>query len=98
VNFLYKPFGIVAGLIGAKLGRRAFNNLWANIDPEPTPEATAGDAPLVKVVAAAALEAATMAAIAATVDRAAARSFHYLFGAWPGKSRQQKIAEADEAG
>jgi len=39
------------------------------------------------VVAAAALEAATMAGIGAAVDRAGARAFHYLTGIWPGETR-----------
>jgi Protein of unknown function (DUF4235) len=93
MKIFYKPFGIVSGVIGAKLGQRAFNNVWKNIEPAPPPDATAGDASLTMVVAAAALEAATMAAIGAIVDRASASAFHYLFGAWPGKSRQAKAAK-----
>jgi hypothetical protein len=38
-----------------------------------------------KVVGAAALEAATMAGVAAAVNRFTAAGFHYLFGVWPGE-------------
>lgn len=98
MKIFYKPFGIIAGMIGAKVGQRVFAKVWARVDMLAPPEPTAGDAPLPKVVAAAALEAATMAAIGAVVDRAAASTFHYLFGAWPGKSQQEKTEEELEEG
>jgi hypothetical protein len=95
MKIFYKPFGIIAGIIGAKLGSKVFQSIWGSIDALAPPEPTAGDAPLVQVVAAAALEAATMAAIGAVVDRSAAGTFHYLFGAWPGKSRAAKTKDDD---
>jgi len=42
------------------------------------------------VVAAAALEAATMAGIGAAFDRVGARAFHHLTGIWPGESRAEQ--------
>jgi Protein of unknown function (DUF4235) len=96
MKIFYKPFGIIAGIIGAKVGRRVFQRVWGSLDALAPPEPTAGDAPLPKVVLAAALEAATMAAIGAIVDRTAASAFHYLFGAWPGKTQSEKTAEAAE--
>ena len=93
MKIFYKPLGAIAGIIGAKLGQRVFASVWVHVDALAPPEPTAGDAPLPKVVAAAALEAATMAAIGAVVDRAAASTFHYLFGAWPGRSQREKTAD-----
>jgi hypothetical protein len=86
MRIFYTPFGAIAGIVGARLGRRAFDAIWRGLDGGPRPQPTAGDAPLGKVVAAAALEAATMAAIGAVVDRAAAHAFRHLFGAWPRRS------------
>jgi uncharacterized protein DUF4235 len=87
MKLLYKPFAIVAGIVGTKLGKRAFQSVWARIDDSPGPPApTTGEASLVKVAGGAALQAATMAAIAAVVDRMSAQWFHYLIGAWPSKS------------
>ena len=88
MKLLYKPFAIIASLIGAKLGKNTFKKVWARIDAADPPEPTTAEASLPKVVGAAALEAATMAAIAAAVDRASARTFHYLTGFWPGKKKQ----------
>ncbi len=92
MKILYKPFGILAGVIGARLGRNAFKALWARFDAADPPEPTTEEASLVKVVGAAALEAATMAAIGAAVDRGSARAFHYLTGIWPG-NKQQELPE-----
>ena len=89
MKFLYKPFAIIASLIGAKLGRNAFKQVWSTIDDADPPDPTTEEASLGKVMGAAALEAATIAAIAAAVDRASARGFHYLTGFWPGKRHEE---------
>jgi Protein of unknown function (DUF4235) len=92
MKILYKPFGVIAAIIGARLGRTVFKSLWAKIDTDEPPAPTAPTATLPKVVGAAALEAATIAGVAAVVDRASARTFHYLTGIWPG----EKAKQADE--
>jgi hypothetical protein len=90
MKILYKPFAIIAGLIGARIARSIFSAVWARIDQEAPPKPTTADASLPKVVAAAALEAATMAGISAAVDRAGARAFEHLTGFWPGESREEE--------
>jgi Protein of unknown function (DUF4235) len=102
MKLLYKPFAIVAGIVATRLGKRAFQRLWQAIDGSPRPPAaTSGEAPLGKVAAAAALEGATMAAVAAAVDRLSARAFRHVFGAWPEKPaaepERQPEAAAGEA-
>ena len=92
MKILYKPFAIIAGLIGARIARSIFSAVWSQIDHEQPPKPTTEEASLPKVVGAAALEAATMAGIGALVDRAGARAFHHLTGIWPGESR---AGEAD---
>ncbi len=90
MKLLYKPFALIASGIAARLGRGAFRSLWAKVDNADPPDPTAPNASLGKVVGAAALEAATMASIAAAADRAAARTFEYLTGVWPGKEPDKK--------
>ena len=94
MKVLYKPFAIIASLVAARLGRQAFKTVWAKIDSADPPEATTPDATLPKVVAAAALEAATMAGIGAAVDRGSARVFHYLTGIWPGSKQEDEKEKA----
>jgi Protein of unknown function (DUF4235) len=88
MKIFYKPFGIIASLIGARIAKAIFSAVWTRIDKEePPPKATTEEASFPKVVGAAALEAATMAGIGAAIDRAGARAFHYLTGIWPGERR-----------
>ena len=93
MKILYKPFGIIASLIGAKIAKSVFKALWSRIDHEDPPSPTTAEASFPKVVGAAALEAATVAAISAAVDRAGARTFHHLTGIWPGEHREPEPAK-----
>jgi hypothetical protein len=89
MKILYKPFGIIASLIGARIAAAIFKSLWARIDEEEPPKPTTAEASFPKVVAAAMLEAATMAGVGAALDRAGARAFHHLTGFWPGDHEQE---------
>ena len=92
MRIFYKPFALVAGVISARVGKSVFKSVWSKIDEIEPPAATTKEASLPKVVGAAALEAATMASIAAAVNRGSARAFHYLTGIWPEK-RSKKSEE-----
>lgn len=89
MRLIYKPFALVFSLFAARLGKGLFESVWAKIDDAEPPTPTAPDASLGKVVSAAALKAATMATVAAMADRAAARTFEYLTGVWPGKEPEK---------
>jgi hypothetical protein len=93
MRILYKPFALIAAAIGARLGQSIFKNVWARIDPAEPPRPASAEASLPKVVGAAVLEAATTAGVAAAVDRASMRAFHYLTGIWPGKDKGATIPE-----
>jgi hypothetical protein len=89
MRILYKPFSLIAGLIAARLGKSVFRSLWTRIDRAEPPAPTGPEGSMPKVVGAAALEAATMAGVAAVVNRVAASAFHHLFGVWPGAKRSE---------
>ena len=89
MKIFYKPFGIIASLIGARIATAIFKAIWARIDDQAPPKPTTEEARLPKVVGAAALEAATMAGIGAAADRVGARAFHHLTGIWPGEHRAE---------
>lgn len=93
MKLLYKPFGIIAGLIAGRLGRSVFRSLWTRIDDEPPPKPGTGEGSLGKVVGAQALQAGVMAAVAAAVNRMFARSFHHLAGSWPEKPPEPEDEE-----
>lgn len=90
MKLLYKPFSLIAGVIAARIGKALFKGVWSRVDAREPPEPTAPEASLPKVVGAAALEAATMASVAAAADRVAADVFHHLTGVWPGKPAEKR--------
>jgi hypothetical protein len=97
MKLLYKPFGIIAGIIGARLARKLFKAVWGTIDHDQAPpRASTEHTTLPKVVGAAAVEAATYAAIRAVVDRASLKWFHFLTGIWAGE-KEPKGIERDRA-
>jgi hypothetical protein len=92
MKLLYKPFGFIAGIIAAKIGQSVFRSLWARIDSGDPPPPTIRTASEPKVIGAAALEAATLAATRTAVNRASMRSFQYLTGIWPGEREAEAKA------
>jgi hypothetical protein len=90
MKLLYKPFGIVMGILAALLGKRIFDFAWSKIDEEEPPEATTEQSPLPKVLIAAALQGAIFKLTRAAVDRAGARGFANLTGVWPGERRPDR--------
>lgn len=89
MGVLYKPFSIVAGMLAKRTGNAAFANIWSQFgDGERPPATNAGHRNLLSVFTTAALQAAILAGIGAVIDQLAARAFHQLFGAWPGKPEQ----------
>jgi hypothetical protein len=85
MKLLYKPFGLLAGIVGGLLARRLFTVVWGAIDDEEPPEPTTERASWPRVVGAAAIQGATFSAVRAAVDRGGARAFQHLFGIWPGE-------------
>jgi hypothetical protein len=85
MRFIYKPFGIVFGLIAALVSRKLFATVWGLIDPEEPPGATTREATWPKVLGAAAVEGLTFKVTRAAVDRAGARGFERVTGVWPGE-------------
>jgi Protein of unknown function (DUF4235) len=90
VKLLYKPFGIVAGIIAGLLSKKLFEQIWGLFDREEPPDATTRDATWPKVLGAAAVEGVTFKVTRAAVDRAGARSFERLTGIWPGEEEAEK--------
>lgn len=90
MKLFYKPFSLIASFIASRIAKALFKGLWSRVDRAAPPDPTAPEAPMPKVVGAAALEAATMAGVSAAADRIAAQAFHHLTGVWPGKPVETK--------
>jgi hypothetical protein len=90
MKFIYKPFGIVLGILAGLLSKQIFNWIWSKFDEEEPPKPTTEIAPLGKVLGAAAVQGITFKVTRAAVDRAGARSFAHVTGVWPGERRPDR--------
>ena len=94
-KLVYTPFSIVFGLLGARVGKKAFNTIWGRVSDTPKPpSAKEPDLSLGRVAATAALEAATLAAATAVARQLSVRAFHYMFGVWPVKAKRKTADDA----
>ena len=87
MKLIYKPFGIIIGILSGLVAKRIFNFAWEKLDDEDPPKATTEYSPLAKVFAAAAVQGVIFKVVRAGVDRAGARGFEHLTGTWPGEKR-----------
>jgi hypothetical protein len=90
MSLLYKPFGLILGILAGLLSRKLFTFVWGKLDPDSQepPEAKTKDTTAAKAVGAAALQAAVFAGVRAGVDRAGARAFEHTTGVWPGEKEK----------
>jgi hypothetical protein len=84
---IYKPIGLIMGILSALVAKRIFNFAWTKIDDEDPPKGTTQDAPWVKILSAAALQGVIFKTTRVVVDRYGAVGWNYLTGAWPGEKR-----------
>ena len=87
MGLIYKPIGIVLGLLAALLGKRIFNFVWTKVDDEEPPEATTEQTTWQRVLAAAAMQGVIFRVTRVAVDRYGAIGWRYLTGTWPGEKR-----------
>jgi hypothetical protein len=86
-TILYKPFGILFGILGGLVAKRIFDWLWSKVDDEEPPEANTEQVIWPKLLAAAALQGMVFKIVRAFVDRGTAKSFAYVTGVWPGERK-----------
>ena len=96
VKLIYKPFGIVMGIVSGLFAKKLFEAIWGIFDKEEPPKPTTQEATWPKVLAAAAVQGVTFKVVRAAVDRGGAKGFNYLTGVWPGEKRPEE-SEAAEA-
>ena len=87
MKLIYKPFGIVLGILGGLLGKKIFDFVWTKIDDEDPPKATTEVAPMSKILVAAAIQGMVFKTTRVVVDRYGAEGWQYLTGTWPGEKR-----------
>ncbi|MGZ6644196.1 MAG: DUF4235 domain-containing protein [Solirubrobacteraceae bacterium] len=96
MKLIYKPFGILFGLLAGFLSKKLFDMIWGLFDEEEPPKPTTQETSWPKVVAAAAVQGVTFKVTRAAVDRAGATGFQHFTGVWPGEKHADE-AQAAEA-
>ena len=84
---IYKPFGIILGILAGLAGKRIFNLVWTKIDDEDPPKPTTQETSWGKLLSAAAVQGVIFRMTRVVVDRYGAIGFNYLTGVWPGEKR-----------
>jgi Protein of unknown function (DUF4235) len=87
---IYKPFGIIIGLMAGQVSKKLFDVIWARFDDEEAPKPTTRQADWPKILIAAAMQGIVFKLTRAVVDRNAAQGFAYITGSWPGEERPGK--------
>ena len=91
MKLLYKPFGLVIGVLGGRAAGALFTRLWRGLAHEnKAPNATDQNSGWPQVIIASAIKGAVFGAVKAASDRAGAAGFSYLTGTWPGKQAAKK--------
>jgi Protein of unknown function (DUF4235) len=91
MGLIYKPIGVLIGILGGIVGRKAFDFAWTKISDQEPPEATTQYASWRSIMAAAALQGMIWRTAKIAVDRWGAIGWHYVTGNWPG----EKVPEPD---
>jgi hypothetical protein len=87
MGLIYKPVGVLLGILAGLLGKRLFNFVWEKVDDEEPPEATTQESSWSRVLAAAAVQGVIFRTVRVAVDRWGAIAWHYMTGVWPGEKR-----------
>lgn len=89
MKLLYKPFGLVTGIVAGMIAGAIFKRTWALVGGEADkPDAKDKERGWLEVVTAAALQGAVFGAVKAAVDRAGATGYEAVTGVWPGNTEQ----------
>jgi hypothetical protein len=86
-KLLYRPLGLVSGMVSGALAGVVFKQIWKRASPkhrEDSPKALESEFGLGEVLIAAAFQGAIFALVKALVDRGGARAFERATGQWPG--------------
>jgi xanthosine utilization system XapX-like protein len=87
---IYKPIGIILGLLGGIVGRQVFNQVWGKIDEEEPPTPTTREVPWPKLIGAVALQGAIFSLVKLAIQRSGAGVWSWLFGVWPGEQKPER--------
>ena len=86
-KILYRPWGLVASLLGGLIAGQVFQQVWKHLDPdgsEDPPTPLQSEYRLRKIFIAALIQGAIFSSVRALINRGGARVFERWTGEWPG--------------
>ncbi|GAA1807958.1 DUF4235 domain-containing protein [Nocardioides hankookensis] len=86
-KILYRPWGLVASVLGGLIAGQVFQQVWKRVDPTSTddpPKPLESEYPLQKILLAALVQGAIFSVVRALINRGGARLFERWTGEWPG--------------
>ena len=93
-KLLYKPVGMLVGILGGMIARAVFKQIWkVSTGEDEAPKATDGRRSWREVLLAAALQGAIFAVVQATLDRATAQGTGRLTDDGPGEDAREPAGE-----
>lgn len=81
---IYKPIGIILGLIGGQIAKIIFRKIWTAIDDEEAPTPTQQEQTMVKLLTVAVVQGAVFQVVKSLITRQGAKTWAFLTGTWPG--------------
>lgn len=88
-KLLFKPVGIVAGILAGLAGRKLFKGLWRVVDDAQPPKPEEQSASFGKLAVALILEGAVFRLVKGLAEHGSRQAFTRLTGSWPGAARQE---------
>lgn len=89
MTILFRPIGLISGLIAGLLARRIFEKSWSSVGDGEPPSAEQESPGLSRLILALLLEGAVFSLVRGLVDHAARVAFKRYTGAWPGEEEHE---------
>ncbi|SOD74930.1 uncharacterized protein DUF4235 [Jatrophihabitans sp. GAS493] len=84
MTFLYKPLGLLIGILSGMIATAAFERVWRLASGgQQKPDATDPNSTWTEIALAAALQGAIFAGVKAITNRAGAKGYEKATGTWP---------------
>jgi hypothetical protein len=95
MKLIYKPFGIVFGILAGILSKKVFEAVWGIFDKEEPPKPTTEQTTWPKVIGAAVVEGVTFKVTRAAGDPGGAQGVAAGTRGWPGERAPDKSEAAE---
>ena len=89
MKLLFRPVGMLSGVLAGLLARRCFTLMWRAVDEREPPQPEQRSASLAKLALALSLEGAVFRLVKGLVDHTSRRGFAAITGRWPGDDRPE---------